>query len=120
MIVMDVSCKISELIEAQKDYLRWKKHVKKKRRLKNDPDIFGSFKSAKVGARALLSDFSEEPNDSVITIFKTERNNFKIDAISNYNEFELHREEYGPKDVVAIVFFENEDPIVKRMQEFQT
>jgi hypothetical protein len=111
-----MSCEVSELIEAQKDYLRWKKHVQEKKRRKEDPDLFKSFKAAKVGSKVLLSDFSSDPNDSVITIFKTENENFKIDAISNNEEFELHRNEYEGEDVVALVFYKDEEPFVKKMK----
>lgn len=111
-----MKCEADELLEAQKDHIRWKRHVLKKRQKEQDPDLFNSFKAAKVGGKALLSDFSSEPDDSVVTIFKTKNENFKIDAISNSDEFELHREEYSPEDVVALVFFRNQEPFVKKMK----
>ena len=61
-----------ELFEAHKDYIRWKQHIWKKRRREKDPDLFNSFEAAKVGGKTLLSDFSSEPDDSVVTIFETE------------------------------------------------
>ena len=111
-----MECEADELLEAQRDHIRWKKHVWEKRQRKKEPDLFNSFEAAKIGGKALLSDFSSEPDDSVITIFRTENENFKIDAISNSDEFELHREEYDPQDVVALVFFRNQKPFVKKMK----
>lgn len=112
-----MNCEVSELIEAQKDYMRWKKHVEEKRRLKNDPDIFTSYKKAAEGAKSLIKDFTEKPDSSHVTIFRADNGNFKIDAISDKDEYELHREEYAGKDVVAIVFLREGSPTVKQMRE---
>lgn len=107
---------VSELSEAWQDYFEWKKHVREQRKAKEDPDLFKTFKGAKIGARTLLTDFSSEPDDSVVTIFETPKGDFKIDAISNHEEFELHRDEYAPEDVVALVFFRDDEPFVKQMK----
>lgn len=111
---------ISELSEAWQDYFNWKRHVEEKKRIANDPDIFKGFESAKTAGKSLICDFDEEPEDSVITIFKTDSGKFKIDAISNHNEFELHRDEYDPEDVVALVFFRDGEPFVKQMKSINS
>lgn len=107
---------ITKISDAWKDYYRWKKHVKEKQKAVNNPDLFKKYEEAKKAAKSLLTDFKEEAEDSVITIFQTDRNNFKIDAISNHNEFELHRDEYEPEDVQALVFFREDEPFIKQMR----
>lgn len=105
-----------ETLEAWKDYSNWKQHVKEERRVKKDPDTFMQYDHAKKAAKLLLTDFHEESEDSVITIFETSKGRFKIDAISNYDEFELHRDEYDPEDVIALAFFRDEEPFIKQMR----
>lgn len=111
-----MSSTVSELSEAWKDHVEWRRHVRDQRRVKDDPDIFQKLETAKVGAKSLLSDFSEEPESSVVTIFETPKGRFKIDAISNHGEFELHRDEYDPEQVIGLVFFQNGEPFFKRMK----
>lgn len=105
-----------ELSEAWKDYFEWKRHVRKKRREGRDPDLFFSLPAAKQAAKSLLEDFQSEPDSSVVTIFIAGDDEYKIDAISNHDEFELHRSEYEGKDVVAICFFREGEPFIKSMQ----
>lgn len=111
--------KLSEFVKAWEDHFNWKRHVKRQREIKSDPDTFKTFPKARAAAKTLLSDFSKEPDDSVITIFQTTNENFKIDAISNYDGYELHSSEYGGEDVLAIVFFKEGKPHVKKMREFK-
>lgn len=109
--------KAPEVFEAVQDRLCWKRHVERQRKMsQNNPDLFYSLEGAKRGAKELLSDFEKEPEDSVVTIFSFENGNYKIDAISNHSEFELHRDEYEPEDVVALVFFRKGEPFVKSMK----
>jgi hypothetical protein len=105
-----------EKLEAWKDYVNWKKHVEEEKRIRDDPDTFNSYKRAKIAAKVLLTDFEEEAEESVIIIFETDKGHFKIDAISNHNEFELHRDEYDPEDVQALVFFQENEPFIKQMR----
>jgi hypothetical protein len=109
--------KASEIIEAVEDRLAWKEHVRKRKQaIQHNPDLYYSWETAVSSAKKLLNDFSDEPEDSVITIFSTQPGEFKIDAISNYPEFELHRSEYEPEDVLALVYFKEGEPFVKRMK----
>lgn len=110
-----MSTTVSELSDAWKDYFEWKRHVREERRKSEDPDLFSSLGAAKVAAKSLLQDFQNEPNSSVVTIFTT-GGGYKIDAISNHDEFELHRSEYEGEDVVAICFYRNGDPFIKPMR----
>ncbi len=112
-----MNCEVSELIEAQKDYIRWKKHVAQKKRLKKDPDMYTSYEEAIEAGKSLIKDFVNKPDSSHVTVFRSGNENFKIDAISDKNEYELHREEYAGKDVVAIVFLREGSPTVKQMRE---
>lgn len=105
-----------ELSEAWKDYFQWKRHVRKKRLKGRDPDLFFSFSAAKQAAKSLLEDFQSEPDSSVVTIFTIGDEQYKIDAISNHDEFELHRSEYEGKDVVAICFYREGNPFIKPMK----
>ena len=107
---------LKDVSEAWEDYFRWKEHVKEKRRLADDPDLFPTYEKAAAAAKSLITDFEEEPESSGVTIFITDDKKYKIDAISNHDEFELHREEYEPEDVVAICFFRDEEPFVKQMR----
>jgi hypothetical protein len=107
----------SELLEAVKDRLAWKRHVqRRKKAVEENPDLFYSWTAAIAAAKSLLTDFSDEPDDSVVTVFSTQPGHFKIDAISNHPEFELHRSEYEPEDVLALVYFQKGEPFVKRMK----
>lgn len=105
-----------ELSEAWKDYFEWKRHVREKRKEGKDPDLFSSLPAAKQAARSLLEDFQSEPDSSVVTIFTFGDEWYKIDAISNHDEFELHRSEYEGKDVVAICFYREGNPFIKPMK----
>lgn len=108
----------AELSDAWKDYFNWKEHVKKeKEQVDSDPDLFKSYENAAKAAKSLIIDFEDEPEESGVTIFITADDRYKIDAISNHDEFELHRDEYEPEDVVAICFFRNGEPLVKQMQK---
>lgn len=108
--------KVPDILEAIQDRRRWEEHVRRQRQVaENCPDLFFTRESAEEGAKALLFDFEDEPEDSVVTIFSVGDGNYKIDAISNYSEFELHRNEYDPEDVVALVFFREDKPFVKSM-----
>lgn len=111
-----MSTTVSELSEAWKDYFEWKRHVREERRKSEDPDLFSSLEAAEVAAKSLLQDFQNDPNSSVVTIFITGGDNYKIDAISDHDEFELHRSEYKGEDVVALCFYRNGDPFIKPMR----
>jgi hypothetical protein len=104
-----------EIAEAVKDRLEWKRHVREKK-TQEDPDLYYSWGSAISAAKKLLQDFSSNPDSSVITVFSIESGKFKIDAISDYPEFELHRSEYESEDVLALVYFKEGDPFVKKMK----
>lgn len=107
---------VSELSKAWEDYFEWKRHVREERRKSEDPDLFSSLPAAKTAAKSLLEDFQSEPDSSVVTIFITGKGDYKIDAISNHDEFELHRSEYEGEDVVAICFFREDKPFIKPMR----
>jgi len=100
--------------KAWRDLLEWNLHVEKRKTKKNS-DYFGGLPEAKSRAFDLITDFKDEPDSSVITIFEY-KDGYQIDAITNHPEFELHREEYDPEDVVALVFYRKGERIIKDMK----
>lgn len=102
--------------EAIKDLVKWKNHVANKKKKQKRDEYFGSYVDATTQAVDLLRDFSDEPEDSVVTVFEY-RDGYQIDAITNHPEFELHRDQYEPGDIVAIVYFDDGKSVIKRMKE---
>lgn len=101
--------------EAIRDLVKWKSHVADKRKNEGEDRSFDSYADAVTRATDLLQDFDDEPEDSVITVFKYQ-DGYQIDAITNHPEFELYKDCYEPEDVVAIVYFDDGRATIKRMQ----
>lgn len=101
--------------KAWKDLLEWNLHVERKKSQESRDDFISSLKRAKDRALDLIADFEDEPEDSVVTVFEYGKG-YQIDAITNHPEFELYRDEYGPEDVVALVFYREGDRTIKSMR----
>lgn len=102
--------------KAWRDLLEWNLHVEKRRSKEiPDRDYFPTLEKAKERALDLITDFKDEPESSVVTVFEYE-DGFQIDAITDHPEFELYSDQYEPEDVIALVFYREGKRVFKRMR----
>lgn len=74
-----------------------------------------TLEEALTAAKSHLCDFLEEKQTTVINVFEY-KDGYQFDIISNHKEFEIYADLYEGEDVVAQVYFKDEDIVVNYMK----